>query len=66
MYGIRADMATYGKVLGGGIPIGAIAGRAEYMDAFDGGPWQYGDDSFPGAAMTFFAADSILSIACVR
>ena len=26
-------MATYGKVLGGGFPIGALAGSAEYMDA---------------------------------
>jgi len=33
---VQADIATYGKVLGGGMPIGAIAGRAEYMDAFDG------------------------------
>ncbi|MEY2633952.1 MAG: hypothetical protein RIR00_2606, partial [Pseudomonadota bacterium] len=45
--GIRADLATYGKVVGGGMPVGILAGRAEFMDALDGGPWQYGDDSFP-------------------
>ena len=24
------------------------------MDAFDGGPWQFGDDSFPEGGVTFF------------
>jgi amino acid adenylation domain-containing protein len=54
-FGVKADLATYGKVIGGGLPIGVIAGRAEYMDAFDGGQWSFGDDSFPAAAVTFFA-----------
>ncbi len=55
LYGIRADMATYGKVLGGGLPIGAVAGKAAFMDALDGGMWNYGDDSYPEAGVTFFA-----------
>lgn len=54
-YGIKADLATYGKVIGGGFPIGVIAGKKLYMDAFDGGYWQYGDDSIPEAGVTFFA-----------
>lgn len=53
--GIRADMATYGKVLGGGMPIGVLAGRDAFMDALDGGQWQYGDQSIPEVAPTFFA-----------
>lgn len=53
--GIRADMATYGKVVGGGLPIGILAGKAAFMDALDGGAWQYGDGSVPEAAVTFFA-----------
>ena len=48
LFGIRADLATYGKVVGGGLPIGILAGTARFMDALDGGKWQYGDDSFPG------------------
>lgn len=55
LFGVKGDIATYGKIIGGGLPIGAITGRAEYMDAFDGGAWQFGDDSFPGAGVTFFA-----------
>ncbi|MGA3172784.1 MAG: amino acid adenylation domain-containing protein [Chthoniobacteraceae bacterium] len=55
LWNIRADLVTYGKVIGGGMPIGAIGGRAEYMDALDGGAWQYGDASFPEVGVTFFA-----------
>jgi glutamate-1-semialdehyde aminotransferase/acyl carrier protein len=55
LFGIKADIATYGKVIGGGIPIGAICGKALYLDALDGGDWQYGDASFPEIGMTFFA-----------
>ncbi|HZD93550.1 MAG TPA: aminotransferase class III-fold pyridoxal phosphate-dependent enzyme, partial [Candidatus Sulfotelmatobacter sp.] len=54
-FGIQADLATYGKVIGGGIPIGIVAGKAKYLDALDGGQWNYGDASGPEAGMTFFA-----------
>ncbi|MEO6990216.1 MAG: amino acid adenylation domain-containing protein [Candidatus Baltobacteraceae bacterium] len=55
IFGIKADLATYGKVVGGGLPIGILAGKARFMDALDGGAWQYGDDSFPQVAPTFIA-----------
>ena len=55
VFGIRADLATYGKVVGGGMPIGILAGKARFMDALDGGMWRYGDDSAPEIAPTFFA-----------
>ena len=55
LFGIRADLASYGKVVGGGFPIGVIAGKREYMDALDGGQWQYGDDSIPTVGVTYFA-----------
>ncbi len=53
--GIDADLASYGKVVGGGFPIGVIAGKREYMDALDGGQWQFGDDSIPTVGVTYFA-----------
>jgi glutamate-1-semialdehyde 2,1-aminomutase len=31
-FGVRADLATYGKVIGGGMPIGAYGGRADLLD----------------------------------
>lgn len=54
-FNIEADLATYGKIVGGGMPIGVIAGKAAYMDGIDGGMWNYGDDSSPQAKKTFFA-----------
>jgi glutamate-1-semialdehyde aminotransferase len=54
-FGIRADLGSYGKVVAGGYPIGVIAGKAQYMDALDGGFWQYGDDSLPTVGVTYFA-----------
>ncbi|HEX8903319.1 MAG TPA: aminotransferase class III-fold pyridoxal phosphate-dependent enzyme, partial [Longimicrobiaceae bacterium] len=53
--GVDADLVTYGKVIGGGFPMGVVAGKARYMDAIDGGQWSFGDDSFPEADQTFFA-----------
>ncbi|GGN53856.1 hypothetical protein GCM10011579_012460 [Streptomyces albiflavescens] len=53
-YGVVPDLATYGKALGSGHPIGAIAGRGDIMDGVDGGFWQYGDDSRPPRDTTFF------------
>jgi len=55
LFGIRADLATYGKVVAGGMPIGILAGKSEYMDALDGGTWRFGDDSYPEVGVTFFA-----------
>jgi glutamate-1-semialdehyde 2,1-aminomutase len=36
-YGIHADVVSFGKALGAGFPVAAIAGRADVMDAFAGG-----------------------------
>ncbi len=32
LYGVKADIVTFGKVIGGGLPVGAFAARAEIMD----------------------------------
>ncbi|MEM9223349.1 MAG: amino acid adenylation domain-containing protein [Pseudomonadota bacterium] len=55
LWGIKGDLATYGKVVGGGMPVGLLAGDARFMDALDGGHWSYGDQSVPEVAPTFFA-----------
>jgi acyl transferase domain-containing protein len=54
-FGVEADLATYGKIVAGGMPMGVVSGRREVMDVYDGGAWRYGDDSFPPAQRTFFA-----------
>ncbi|MGC6489271.1 MAG: aminotransferase class III-fold pyridoxal phosphate-dependent enzyme, partial [Planctomycetota bacterium] len=55
LYGIDADMSTYGKVVGGGYPIGVLAGTPRFLDTLDGGAWRFGDDSVPEVGVTFFA-----------
>jgi len=54
-FGVKADIGSYGKVVGGGLPVGVIAGKREFMDALDGGYWQFGDDSVPTVGVTYFA-----------
>ena len=68
-YGVEADLCTYGKVIGGEMPLGVVSGKADYMDTFDGGVWNYGDDSFPERPVTFFAGTFVrhpLAMASVK
>lgn len=33
-FGVKADMVTYGKTLGGGLPVGVVCGKREFMKRF--------------------------------
>lgn len=66
LWGIKADMATYGKIIGGGMPCGALCGKAMYMDALDGGDWHYGDNSAPEVGVTFFAGTYVRHPLAIR
>jgi len=33
-FGVRADLVTYGKTLGGGLPVGVVCGKREWMRRF--------------------------------
>jgi glutamate-1-semialdehyde 2,1-aminomutase len=35
LWGIDPDLTTLGKIIGGGFPVGAVAGRREFMAVFD-------------------------------
>jgi glutamate-1-semialdehyde 2,1-aminomutase len=35
LYGIQGDIVTLGKLIGGGLPVGALGGPPEWMDVFD-------------------------------
>lgn len=59
-YGLEPDLATYGKALGGGLPIGAVGGRSEIMRLFnsmaEGDPRGiYSGGSFSGNPLTMAA-----------
>jgi glutamate-1-semialdehyde 2,1-aminomutase len=50
---VRADIVTFGKALGAGFPVAAIAGRAEIMDALRwGGVLHYGTQNANPALLT--------------
>ncbi|HEY4272744.1 MAG TPA: glutamate-1-semialdehyde 2,1-aminomutase [Candidatus Udaeobacter sp.] len=44
LFGVKADMTALGKIIGGGLPVGAFGGRAEIMDQLspDGAVYQAG------------------------
>lgn len=54
LYGIRPDLTLLGKVIGGGLPVGAFGGRADVMDhlAPDGPVYQAGTLSGNPIALT--------------
>jgi glutamate-1-semialdehyde 2,1-aminomutase len=53
-YGVKADLTTLGKIIGGGLPVGAYGGKKEIMDkiAPDGPVYQAGTLSGNPLAMT--------------
>jgi glutamate-1-semialdehyde 2,1-aminomutase len=58
-YGVAADIATFGKALGGGLPVAAFTGRAEIMEALAwGGVLHYGTQNASRAGL--FAARASL------
>ncbi|XOV79531.1 MAG: aminotransferase class III-fold pyridoxal phosphate-dependent enzyme [Aestuariibacter sp.] len=68
-FGIKADISTYGKIPGGGLPTGVIAGSEKYLNCVDGGTWQLDDDSMPAAKRTGMAgthSQNPLKIAAVN
>ncbi len=52
-FGVSADIVTYGKIIGGGMPVGAYAGRREIMECVApvGGVYQAGTLSGNPVAM---------------
>jgi glutamate-1-semialdehyde 2,1-aminomutase len=60
-YGVRPDIVTLGKVLGGGFPISAIVGKKKVMESFSpvGGVYEAG--TFSGNPISVSAAIATLS-----
>jgi glutamate-1-semialdehyde 2,1-aminomutase len=55
--GVRPDLTTMGKIIGGGLPVGAFGGRADVMEVFDpGAPHHlHHSGTFNGNLMTMAA-----------
>lgn len=64
LYDVRPDLVTFGKVIGGGLPVGAFGGRRDVMALFDpghaGGVVHAG--TFNGNAMTAAAGVAALEL----
>jgi glutamate-1-semialdehyde 2,1-aminomutase len=62
MFGVRPDLSCFGKVIGGGLPVGAYGGRAEVMDvvAPDGPVYQAG--TLSGNPLATAAGLAVLSM----
>jgi len=52
VYGIRPDLTVLGKIIGGGLPIGAITGRADIMERMDHTKYKGQEYSFHGGTHT--------------
>lgn len=61
VYGIRPDLTVLGKIIGGGLPVGAFGGRAELMEQLSpiGSVYQAG--TLSGNPMSMAAGISVLS-----
>lgn len=62
-YGVTADIATFGKALGAGLPVAAFTGRAEIMEALAwGGVLHYGTQN--SSRVGLYAARASLRELC--
>ena len=62
-YNIEADLVTYGKAAGGGMPIGVVAGSKRVMNTFSGAddtPTIFAGGTFNGHPLTMAAGIAIL------
>jgi glutamate-1-semialdehyde aminotransferase len=56
-YGVQPDLATFGKALGNGMPISALAGRAELMDRLED---VFYSGTHGGETLSLAAANAVL------
>lgn len=71
-FDIKADLVSYGKVIGGGYPIGVFGGKAEFLDLIDhrGALTIYGNSgklvstggTFNGHPISIAAAEAVLDM----
>ncbi len=63
-YGGSPDLTTYGKIIGGGLPVGAVGGRADIMgllDASAGAPRVISGGTFSANPLTMAAGYACMS-----
>jgi len=67
LYGVRADLSTYGKIIGGGMPLSAVLGRADVLElASDKRPdrvW-FNGGTFSAHGLTLVAGLTLVNYLC--
>jgi len=63
VYGVTPDITTFGKVVGGGFPVGAIGGRAEVMESMTPVGEVFQSGTFSGHPVTMAAGLATLRYA---
>ena len=66
-YGVKPDVTVMGKIIGGGLPIGLVAGQREIMDRMDhtkysGAEYAYHGGTFAGNAITLAAGLATIDV----
>jgi len=63
LYGVQPDLATFGKIIGGGMPVAAVAGRADIMNLAGragGGRVKFSGGTYSGHPASMLAAVTML------
>jgi len=61
LHGLRPDLATFGKILGGGLPCGAFGGRAELLEQLAPNGRTYHAGTLSGNPLAMAAGKAMLS-----
>jgi len=62
-FGVKPDVTTFGKIVGGGFPVGAIGGRAEIIESFTPSGDVFQSGTFSGHPVTMAAGLETLRFA---
>lgn len=63
LYGVQPDLATFGKIIGGGMPVAAVAGRADIMNLAGrpgGSRVKFSGGTYSGHPASMLAAKTML------
>jgi len=64
LYGVQPDLATFGKVTGGSMPVAAVAGRADIMDLVGlegGGKVKFSGGTYSAHPASLLAAKTLMN-----
>jgi glutamate-1-semialdehyde 2,1-aminomutase len=64
LYGLQPDLTTFGKIIGGGMPVAAVAGRADIMELAGrvaGGKVKFSGGTYSGHQASLLAAKTLMT-----